>query len=87
MEGAINNKIDSIMSNHVWEIVDLPPGVKPLGCKWIFKKKLKADGSIDKYKARLVAKRFTQKKDIDYLLIFTKIAHVMLIFLDISGSM
>ena len=63
---AINNKIDSIMSNHEWEIVNLPPGVKPIGCKWIFKKKLKVDGSIDKYKARLVAKGFTQKKDIDY---------------------
>ena len=54
------------MSNHVWEIADLPPGVKPIGCKWIFKKKLKVDGSIDKHKARLVAKGFTQKKDIDY---------------------
>ena len=63
---AINSELDSIMSNHVWELVDLPPGTKAIGCKWIFKRKLKADGSIDKYKARLVAKGFSQKKDIRY---------------------
>jgi hypothetical protein len=34
-------------------------GCKPVGCKWIFKKKLKPDGIIDKYKARLVSKGFT----------------------------
>ena len=39
-----------------WELEDLPPGCKPLGYKWIFKRKLKANGSIDKYKARLVVK-------------------------------
>lgn len=63
---AINSEIESIMSNHTWELVDLPPGTKPIGCKWIFKRKLKPDGSIDKFKARLVAKGFSQKKDIDY---------------------
>ncbi|KAK4400061.1 Retrovirus-related Pol polyprotein from transposon TNT 1-94 [Sesamum angolense] len=49
---AINNEIESIMQNHTWELVDLPSGSKPLGCKWILKRKYKADGSIDKYKAR-----------------------------------
>lgn len=44
------------------KLVDLPAGTKLIGCKWIFKRKLKADGSIDKYKARLVAKGFSQKK-------------------------
>jgi hypothetical protein len=41
---------------NTWEFMDLPPGSKPLGYKWIFKKKMKADDSIDKYKVRLVAK-------------------------------
>ena len=63
---AVNNEPDSIMSNHVWEIVDLPPSTKLILCKWIFKKKLKAYGTIHKYKARLVAKGFSHKKDIDY---------------------
>ena len=46
--------------------MDLPPGSKPLGYKWIFKKKIKAGGSIDKYKARLVIKGYKQKEGLDY---------------------
>ncbi|GJT62068.1 retrovirus-related pol polyprotein from transposon TNT 1-94 [Tanacetum coccineum] len=49
---AIKSEIDSILQNHTWELVDLPPGCKPLGYKWIFKKKMKVDGTITKYKAR-----------------------------------
>ena len=63
---AVNNEIESIMQNHTWELVDLPPGSKPLGYKWIFKRKMKADGSIDKYKARLVVKGYRQKEGLDY---------------------
>ena len=48
-----------------WELEDLPPGCKPLGYKWIFKRKLKANGSIDKYKARLVVKGYKQKEGVD----------------------
>ncbi|GKD53452.1 zinc finger, CCHC-type containing protein [Tanacetum coccineum] len=51
---SIKSEIDSILQNHTWELVELPPGCKPLGYKWIFKKKIKADGTIDKYKARLI---------------------------------
>nr|GEZ54314.1 zinc finger, CCHC-type [Tanacetum cinerariifolium] len=40
---AINDEIDSIMGNNTWVLTDLPPGCKPLGCKWIFKRKLKMD--------------------------------------------
>ncbi|GKA49096.1 DNA polymerase zeta catalytic subunit-like protein [Tanacetum coccineum] len=50
---AIKSEIESILQNHTWELVDLPPGCKPLGYKWIFKKKMKADGTVDKYKARV----------------------------------
>ncbi|GJZ72824.1 retrotransposon protein, putative, ty1-copia subclass [Tanacetum coccineum] len=54
---AIKSEIESILQNHTWELVDLPPGCKPLGYKWIFKKKMKADDTIDKYKARLVIQK------------------------------
>jgi len=47
-------------------LTDLPKGCRPISSKWIFKKKLRADGSIDKCKARLVIKGFDQKKGIDY---------------------
>ena len=63
---AISDEMDSIMANKTWELVDLPPSSKPIDCKWIFKKKLKVDGTITKFKAKLVTKRFTQKYGIDY---------------------
>jgi len=63
---AIKTEIESIEKNNTWTLVDLPKGAKPIGYKWIFKKKYHPDGSIDKYKAILVAKGFTQKPNIDY---------------------
>jgi hypothetical protein len=56
---VVQSEMDSIMSNGTWEVVDRPYGCKPVGCKWVFKKKLRSDGTIYKYKARLVAKSYT----------------------------
>ena len=42
---AINDEIDSIISNHTWELVDLPQGSKPIGCKWVFQRKYHTDGT------------------------------------------
>ncbi|GKC26730.1 hypothetical protein Tco_1034024 [Tanacetum coccineum] len=50
---AIKSEIESILQNHTWELVDFPSGCKALGYKWIFKKKMKDDGTVNKYKARL----------------------------------
>ena len=63
---AIKSEIDSIIHNHTWELVDLPPGCKPLSSKWVFKRKHKVYGSIDKYKARLVIKGYKQTEGLDY---------------------
>ncbi|KAJ9538049.1 hypothetical protein OSB04_030782 [Centaurea solstitialis] len=49
---AIDDELSSILENNTWVLCDLPPGSKPLGCKWIFKRKMKVDGTIDKFKAR-----------------------------------
>ena len=48
--------------NDVWTLVEPPEEDKPIECKWIFKRKFNSDGSIDKYKTRIVAKGFTKKK-------------------------
>ncbi|KAH9671727.1 hypothetical protein KPL70_017462 [Citrus sinensis] len=63
---AMNQEMDSMYSNKVWELVEAPNGVKPIGCKWIYKRKRGVDGRVETFKARLVAKGFTQKEGIDY---------------------
>ena len=57
---ALKSEINFILHNHTWELVDLPPGCKPLSSKYVFKRKRIVDGSIDKYKARLVIKVYKQ---------------------------
>ncbi|GJZ50203.1 retrotransposon protein, putative, ty1-copia subclass [Tanacetum coccineum] len=57
---AMNAEIQSMMDNMEWVLVDLPPGCKTVGSKWIFKKKTDMDGIVHTYKARLVAKGYTQ---------------------------
>ena len=52
--------------NDVWDLVSLPEGAKLIGCKWIFKTKRDSKGNVERYKARLIAKGFTQKEGIDY---------------------
>ena len=59
---AVRSEMDSIMSNGTWEVVDRPFGCKLVGCKWVFKKKLRPDGTIKKYKVRLVSKSYIQKR-------------------------
>ena len=68
--------MDSIVGNKTWKLVDLPLGSNPIGYKWIFKKKKKVDGTIERVKARLVAKYFTQKEDIDYFDTYAPIARI-----------
>ena len=56
----MEEEMASMRSNHVWELVDLPKGHKTIRNKWVIKIKRKTDGSIERYKARLIAKGYTQ---------------------------
>ena len=58
---AVNDDMKSLISNRTWKLVDLPSGCKTIGCQWVLRKKWKPDGSIDKFKARLVAKALNKK--------------------------
>jgi hypothetical protein len=71
---AVRSEMDSIISNETWEITDLPASCKPVGCKWIFRRKRRPDGTIEKYKTRLVAKGFTLKKAEDYFDTYSPVA-------------
>ncbi|GJX04497.1 zinc finger, CCHC-type containing protein [Tanacetum coccineum] len=73
---AIDDEIGYIMENNTWVVSDLPPGCKHLGCKWIFKRKMKVDGTIDKFKARLAIQGFRQKEGIDYFDTYAPFARI-----------
>ena len=62
----MNEKIKSMKDNDVWDIVPLLESAKHIGCKWIFKTNRDSEGNIERYKAHLIAKGFTQKEGIDY---------------------
>ena len=62
----MKDEMDSIKNNGVWDLVELPNEKRPIQCKWVDKTKKDSLGTIERYKARLLAKGFTQKEGIDY---------------------
>lgn len=52
---AVKYEMDSIIGNNTWVLANLPPGYTPLGCKWIFKRKIRINGTIEKYNDRLLS--------------------------------
>ncbi|MCH93102.1 retrovirus-related pol polyprotein from transposon tnt 1-94, partial [Trifolium medium] len=71
---AKDQEIQGIEKNDTWELVTLSEGAKKIGVKWIYKTKYNEKGEIEKYKARLVAKCYSQQHGIDYNEIFAPVA-------------
>ncbi|CAM8900855.1 unnamed protein product [Rhodiola kirilowii] len=69
----MEKELQAIQSNNTWTFTTLPPGKNCVGSKWIFRVKRHSDGTIERYKACLIAKGFSQEEGIDYNKIFAPV--------------
>jgi len=67
----MNKEIEALNNNNTWDLVDLPAGKKAISSKWVYKVKLKSDGTLERFKARLVIRGFTQHYGVDYQEVFS----------------
>lgn len=67
-EQAVKSEYESLLKNKTWTICDLPKGRSPVLCKWLFKRKMKSNETVDtcRYKARLGARGFSQISGLDF---------------------
>ena len=80
----MDEEYSSLMKNHTWDLVPLLKRRKLVRCKWVYRTKYAADGSVDKYKEQLVATGFSQVEGIDYSETFAPIAKMNSIHLVLS---
>jgi hypothetical protein len=73
-ECVMQEEYNSLMANNTWTLVPLPPGRKPVSCKWVFKIKQGVNGEVEHYKARLEVRGFTQTYIVDYNETFARVA-------------
>lgn len=74
---AMKNEVTALEQNDTWEITMLPEGKRAIDSKWIYKIKFKPDGTVERYKARLVEKGFTQMEGVDYHDTFAPVAKLV----------
>jgi len=71
---AMRTEFNALENQKTWSLVPLPPNCRPIGSKWVFRIKYQSDGSMERYKACLVAKGFIQTEGLDYHETFSPVA-------------
>lgn len=72
----MNAKLHALESTNTWKIALLPPGKHVVDCKWLFKIKYKPNGELERYKARFVARGYTQQEGLDCFETFALVAKI-----------
>lgn len=80
----MNEEMGALEKHQTWEIVNMPLDKKPIGCKWLHSLKYKFDGTLDRYKARLVVKGYTQTYGVDYEETFSLLAKMNIVRIILS---
>ena len=70
-------ELKAIEENETWQLVDPPPGCRPISLKWVYKVKRDKLGTIVKHKARLIARGFVQREGIDFEEVFAPVARMV----------
>jgi len=80
----MDEELQALQDNHTWDVVPCPSTIKAIGCKWVFSVKLRSDGTLDRYKTRLVALGNRQEYGVDYEETFATVAKMTTVHTIIS---